>query len=745
MNFKVDKIIKDNKDLIYIAIIYFVLTLIFFFPLYSNLSNMAYGNGADLYQTLFFLWYVPHALFSNNIYFTHLLFFPIGSSLVTQTLSPLAGILFSFLDFNITLKYNILFIIAFILTGTFSYMLAFYITKDKYASILASFIFTFAPTHMAQAFNHLDWTMIEFIPLYFYFLLRLYNERKSIYAVYAGISLFFASFFGDIEQGIFLIFFTLVILILFIFEDRKEKKYIIKNIYNSALLLGVSFVIAIPFIIEALPYLGNALSTASSVGNSINDNIIWSDNLLSFFLPSIYNYILHYVAENYSYIYYNDPAETTSYIGYITLILVIVSIYYWRKDNNKEIKDYILLFSILSIISFLLSLGPYIVIGKTITIPSLYILYKLLPIFNIIREPGRFDIFTMLFLSIIAAFGYIKIRDRINSKNEILLLLWILAVIAIEYVGLPITNFSNELLESTYIPKGIYQLGNLSGNFTVMFIPIIPTPTQNAELYPGIAMYYDTALHKPIVGGYIERTNITQNLSVINMPLAIMAYNLLLEQYTNQTPNIEYSSPVLENYTDLMLYTLALYNVSFIVVIKNAYGYAYQYAILSYLNQVFGLPVYSSNNITIFYTAPTLNKDALMYINKTEAIAEGAWITGYALCNQNNISCNATIESLWYADYNSVAKPYISIYAPITANYTLNFTGLTLPYNTSVYISTYAITQLGLERTGLYNLSLENRLNVYSKNITLEKGINYLYIEPESGIIMLKNMTIEAK
>ena len=75
-------------------LIYLLISLVMFWQVTLNLFSYVVNGSGDVYQTLFNLWWVPYSIFTlhQSPYFTHLLFYPIGASLVTQTLTPLAGL-----------------------------------------------------------------------------------------------------------------------------------------------------------------------------------------------------------------------------------------------------------------------------------------------------------------------------------------------------------------------------------------------------------------------------------------------------------------------------------------------------------------------------------------------------------------------------------------------------------------------------------------------------------------------------
>jgi len=81
-----------------------------------------------------------------------------------------------------------------VLAGLFTYMLAYHFTKHRAASFVAGFIYSFSPIHTIQAFGHLQFTNIEFIPLFLLLFVKMIEEKKHKYAVFAAVSFVLLTF-----------------------------------------------------------------------------------------------------------------------------------------------------------------------------------------------------------------------------------------------------------------------------------------------------------------------------------------------------------------------------------------------------------------------------------------------------------------------------------------------------------------------------------------------------------------------
>jgi hypothetical protein len=709
---------KDTKRYLLVMLAYLLLSFILFYPLLLNITTTAPGSGSDTFQSMWELWWVPYSLFTLHTtpYLTNYVFYPLGANLATQTFSPIAGI-FSmiFQPAGMAFALNIIFLIGFMLSGLFAYLLAYHFTKNTAASFIAGFIFAFSPIHTIHAFGHLQFINIEFIPLFMLFFLKMLEEKKHKYAIYSAIAFILLTFMGDIEQGlmtIVLVFFLLIYLFMAkIYSYSKDKS---KSLFpdTKSLMLIIEMMVAIliigsPFFIGILSVINKATLSNVNAQAGVENNMAWSPDLLSFLVPSQFNGLLTTFSNSFAKINAPGPAERTTYIGYTVIMLAIIAIYSDYKEKFRNIGILLLPLILLA----LLSIGPFLQIGSAITsVPGIYLIYNRIPFFNVLREPGRFDIPMELLLGIIAAFGLTKLEARLGPGIKSYLSVIILLLLLIEYNSWPT---SKQMMIGMYanatIPKAYYEIGNLTGNFSMLILPAFPNP---AELYPGKALYYQTVFKKPLVGGYTTRDNETQIFSLENIPLVASAY------YLQNGEGLVYGSPIQENYTNTTIFLLGVYNVGFVSIIRQAYNETQLQQLTSYLSTFLGYPVVQNNDTIVFSTKGIVSKAGTALIAYTPVLfsnTHSIWEPGWSLCG-SNVFCNITYVDHWYA----INPSFINIYSPSMRR---------------MNVSMQALARIGFQNEYVYFNGNKNPLFImnltptprnFSFPIVLNPGINEL-------------------
>jgi len=704
---------RKLREYILVFLAYALVAAIMFPQLIANFTTSTFGYGGDIYQGMWDLWWVNYAIFylHTTPYFTNLIFYPVGANLVTQTMAPLLGILTYPLQFiSLPFAMNTAIIIGIILSGLFTYILAKYLTGNIPGSFLAGLIFAFSPEHIIQSLGHLQWTNIEFIPLFVLFFLLMIKERKIKYAFYTSISFVFSVFIGDVEQGILLALVAFFILVYYLLFDKNERKNILsrKFAYLFALFILISFVLGSPGFIPMIQGIESGVLSYVNTQGSIPYNILYSDTLSSFFLPPYINPIFGSL-NGYTTFYQQsvvDLAESVAYIGYSILFLVLASIYFaYKKRELAKIG----LWLFLAIFFIWLSLGPYIRwsgFPETTSglLPGLYLLYHHIPLLNVFREPGRFDFATVLALAILAAFGFKFISEKISGNRKEILFGIFAIFILIEYW----TYFVPQVTPAI-IPKAYYYIRQIPGNFSVLILPALPNYTSTApERYMGVELYYQTAFQKPLVNGYATRMNQTQLSVAEQIPIAVEA------DYLSNTGRLAFPYPIIENYTQLNLFMLASLNVGFIGIIRQAYNYTDLLQLASYLYSVFGNPVYQSNSTIIFATSNAITNNVGKHI---VAYTVGSWVPGYSLCT--SVFCNATFSSMWWG---SNARG-IGLYVPENStNIVMNFTAMY--YGGSSNMGIYLNSADNLVK----RISLTPYPENYSLSLSLQPGLNMLIL-----------------
>lgn len=705
-----------------VALAFLVISLVLFWPIAAGIASAVPGTGGDIYQSMWELWWVPYSMFTLHTtpYFTNLIFYPVGANLATQTLAPIAGLVSAVLQpVSLAFAYNIIFLIGFVLAGLFTYLLVFHITKHRAASFIAGFIYAFSPMHTIQAFGHLQFTNIEFVPLFLLLFMLTLEEKKHIYAIGAGIAFVLLTFMGDIEQGLMALMIAAFILAYLLIVKSERHRVLDKQFLTRlAEIVIVAFVIGSPFIVGVLSHLNSSALSAVNAQATMQYNELYSPDLLSFLVPSRFNGLLSFISSGFSNIFVPAPAERTTYIGYSVLLLAIVGLLHEYKSRFKTTAVYL----VPLVLFGLLSIGPYLQINLNVTlVPGIYQIYHQIPLFNVLREPGRFDIPFELFLAIFAALGLVKLEEKYASSNfKRYLPLIFFVLLIIEYNSWPINQqtLNGMYTLNTTIPKAYYELGTLTSNFTVMVLPALPNYTSTQpELYPGLALYYQTAFKKPLVGGYATRSNTTQSFSLINVPVVSSAY------YLQQGEGLVYGSPLQVNYTDTTSFFLGAYNVGFVSVIRQAYNETELQQITSYLANFLGYPVYQSNDTIMFSTSMIANTSGTVMTAYTPVLLNtpnSVWQPGWLLCGSSSLCSNDYLNA-WFG-----ANPaYFNIYTP---NYT------------KVNVSLQALAPFGIKQEYVYlnnqllaTLNLTPSFQNFSIRTGLNPGINYLVFLSQSS------------
>lgn len=721
-----------EKQTIFAALIYLTITLVVFWPAAldpthtipaANFTMLSANSRFDVYQSLWGLWWSSFATFSahTSLYFTSLLYYPIGADLTTLTLMPVSGIISAPLQLlGLAFAYNALIISGFTLCALFTYLLARYLIKDRLPSFIAGIIFSFSAVNISHAYIFLDWASSEWIPLFLIFFLLALKTGKHRYIFGAAISFFFINFMGNFEEGLMVIIFTLSMLYFGIFSGWKKEVLNKRTLISIAEMSLVAIIISMPLLLPILQDVisGQIFPYLSDIG--ILNKIAWSDSVSSFFLPSQFNGIFSSAVSGYSSSLgnYGYAWEGISYIGYTVILLSIIAIYYDFKKNGLS---NLLVWISLIIFFGWLSLGPLIKIsGNYTSIPGIYLVYSLVPILNIMREPGRFDIFVSLCLAIVSAYGlkYMLENKALNGNRQKIAVTAIISIlILIECSGLPISQqFVSKYYANVTIPQGYYSISK-APNATVLVLPI-----QSA----GQAMYYQTAFQRPIIGGYIGRSTSLENLYSYYIPIAsIYSQSVLIN---NATTDLYY--PIIENYTQANLVLISKYNVSYISIIKSQYSGTELASIDSGIKAIYGNLIYNDSSTAIYY----IPKAETLPSNNTAFISGGAldpaeYLNGYGDPGVWWIigTVNITIYSTRVQNATFCANLMSNIDGSISAEENSNMVANGTIYNGNNTYSTVFLLNKGYNVIEFYPSYTKAQLQNQSSNLIGFRSIRILY------------------
>ena len=409
-----------SKSIILYLVAVTLFTLVLFQPFTMHLRD-AVANAID---PLFYAWNLSHnadnwfkgfdALVNTNIFYPLTNTIAYSDTLWGQSIfvNPIIWI-----THNPILAENIAIFISFPLSALSMFLLSMYVTGNKTASFAAGIFYAFSYPRLSQI-GHLPAISSQWLPLYLLYLFKFLDEGKKRNFILLCLW-YLLSLASSIYFGVFLIPITAVVLLVDIVKRIKHNTFIE---YKSRILATVPFLI--PFIIIigicVFPYIRLKVENPE-IKRNIDDLTHLRASLIDYasVLPTSLNaYKLH-------------PTNSNEHVLFPTFTLLLLALL-GLVTSHKRTKYTMKLFALIGFISFILSLGneQRFTIGSYLTnslkMPYYY-LYKLFPIFQIVRVPARFGIFVILSLSVLAACSI----DSIMKKNK---LKWITGIFICTFI-----------------------------------------------------------------------------------------------------------------------------------------------------------------------------------------------------------------------------------------------------------------------------------------------------------------------
>jgi len=468
-----------NKWAKFAAIVGFfiVLTVIFTYPAAFNLTTHLVSEGGDGYQNLWNIWWFKKSIFElgQSPYFTHMLHAPEGITLLLHTLSPVNIILslpFGFL-INDMFGYNIVVLFSFVASGVTMFYLAYYLTKNDYAAIVAGVIFSFSAYHFAHAAEHINLLSIQWVPLFILYLLKVFKEGGIKNAVFMGLSLVLIAF----AAWIYVVYSLMLGFLLFLWNFRnllKEKK--------KFLYLGFS---ALIFLILVGPLIYKMMEVVLGTGLAgVHTPDLFNADVVAYFVPGFLSTFIKFFNEAWEGWMYSR-LEASLYLGYIALALGIFALFKVKKARK---------WGIFALIFFILSLGTtFRIFGMNFDIPMPYELFENIPFLNISGVTQRYGFLVNFSLAIMVAYAisYLQKPFLKKFKNKIIRItvpVLIVLLILIENLSIPFP------VTQINVPDFYYQMANDTEQYTILDVPMHP------EL-----LYFQIIHQKPMIGGYVSR------------------------------------------------------------------------------------------------------------------------------------------------------------------------------------------------------------------------------------------------
>lgn len=359
----------------------------------TSLTHELSGTGSDPYDSVWFLAWWPYALTHHlNPFFTRLIWYPSGVSLLWVTAVPLL----SLLGWPLTaacgpvLTYNLLIVTSPIFCAWSAYFLCRHITRNFAASLIGGFIFGFSTYETSQSIGALNLTIVFCVPLLLLVVLkRLNGEFSRPTAVALATILLLAQFLICIEIFAMIFVFGGIAWLLAL-AYLPARRPALKHLFMDGL-------IAAPFV--TLPLIPLFISMArhyALINHPAAWPYIWVADLATIIIPSqlnLFGHPFHFFVHSLSF----NTQESAGYLG--LPLLIILALFAWDQRKTQRGRYCSLLF----LLCLLCSFGPFLWVGGKFTgiaMPWLAMVH--LPLLGS-ALPARFALFTSLAAAIMAA------------------------------------------------------------------------------------------------------------------------------------------------------------------------------------------------------------------------------------------------------------------------------------------------------------------------------------------------------
>lgn len=518
---------------------YFFLTILFTWPLVTQMTTHGFGHDEDSGYHLWHNWWFKYSIFDlhQSPLTTDYIFHPQKINLIYDANAFVFSAMtlpFQFLTGNVVLSSNLIFLFSFALSGLFAFLLTYYLLPSALLpAFIAGLIFAFNPYTTAQAIDgHINLTSTWMIPLYTWLLLKSLADGKFEFkmSIVAGVAAAL-QLYNDFTYTAFLIIETGLIFFFLFFQKvlRKDLASIYKYIKTAVVIALVAGLISLPLLIEVF----KANQAGFRAGSPLWVQNVWSADLLTFFRPNDQTTFL------------KKPwtpnvgtVEGTAFVGYSILILlggyalwfVLKSV---RLDKRKMASDLaptttdvsnppagsiyvsrewwnMRFWVFLAVSFFILMLGPSLhyannfvfnFLGKEFIFPLPYILLHKIPFVGETQEPTRLFPFFILPLSILVALCLKKAAENRSRIFSFVLFTFYLSLITFEYLTIPFptldltTKSIFDTIRNDPQNKAVLTLplGFNSGNYVLGASPI------------GSLQFYQTYFQKPSFRGTVAR------------------------------------------------------------------------------------------------------------------------------------------------------------------------------------------------------------------------------------------------
>ena len=515
-------------------LVYTLLALIVTWPLALNITTAVPGNGYDSWQNLWNMWWLKQALLhGHNPYFTPMLYYPTGASLLLHTLNPINFLLTLPIQalFGLVVAYNAVVLISLISSGYTAYLLAVDVVGDRRAALVAGAIYAFSGYLLAQVFGgHTHMMAAEWLPLAVLALRWVRADPRLGTIGLAGL-LVAINQLCDWQYFLFILIWGGWYALVVGWQQRS-----IRAMLPIGMALALAVALVSPLAVatarqsEVTPRIDPVELHAFRVEHSIDV----ADLLIPSQLHSLWG---AFAEQAQAYKQATHIQNKTAYLGAVTLLLAAVALL--RRQGGFWLAS--------ALLFIVLALGPQLRFFGAITdLPLPAALLYHLPFINISRYPVRWIVLTMLSLAMLAALGTRIILSGLTRRSRRpqlatrLVVAGLIGAVALDNLPLPFP------MVGIHVPPIYAQLAQDRAAYGVLEAPFY---YQSSTAY----MLYQAIHNKPLVGGYTSRQE--------RYPLLDQIPLIQVLAYAQPAPDIVAQEP-----TEIAASVLSYFNVRYLLL-----------------------------------------------------------------------------------------------------------------------------------------------------------------------------------
>jgi hypothetical protein len=474
-----DALIQHREALV-MLVVYSALAVVMTWPVAAQLGTHLAGGRDDLMTHQWTFWWVKQALLHGlDPYYTHLIFYPQGVTLLYHNIAwfnigvwlPLQAVLGGIA------AYNVIFIATFALNGFATYLLAREWTGSLWAAGIGGLVYGFWPFIQSQ-YDHPNMILVFWIPLTLLFLKRTLERQRKRDALFAGVCLAMIGvtrwhllIMGGVIIGLYVFY-------AFVTQRACRTRLVLRRL---TLVGAVAGLLLLPM---TLPIVGQ-LTRAHPEDIFLDEQDTGQTDVMAYLLPPrdhpLSSEATLHLSEN---LVINQTY--VPFLGYVTLALAILG----ALSDRKRAGFWVLA----TMVCALLALGPQLRVNGQLY-PDVPMPYRLVEgLFRILRKPDRFNVVLGLPMAMLAAFGVQTLLQRRRVGRFAGVLAVVLgALILIEYRVAPFPTVQVDP------PAWFSQLAQEPGDFAILDLPMSLETTN--KWY----MFYQIVHGKPLVEGRVSR------------------------------------------------------------------------------------------------------------------------------------------------------------------------------------------------------------------------------------------------